>query len=275
MKVIVNSNIDTLFNSGQVFRWKNFQNTSIAIYRDSVAELKKIDDYSFEASSISNTKFPLVEYFDLARDYEKKRNEIIKKFPKIKKACEFSNDIRFLKQDAVEMIISFILSANNNIKRISNTVHMISQKHGEKLLKYNGEDVYSFPEIDSLSKITEEDFRKYGAGYRAPYLVYSSEKLKNEFDYDSYAALTSLELSLELQSYKGIGEKVANCIMLFAFSRWDSFPIDTWIKKAIEHFEISEEKNLKKLNKELVEKFGNLSALVQQYLFYYMREQKI
>ncbi|MBQ3493950.1 MAG: 8-oxoguanine DNA glycosylase, partial [Clostridia bacterium] len=181
----------------------------------------------------------------------------------LKNAIKFGYGIRILNQDIIEVIIGFIISANNNIKRIMNTMQKIRQ-FGENRGEY-----YCFPSLKVLQTISVEQFKDMGAGYRAEYLV-ESIKVLAETNFDNIKKLDNQSLRKWLISLKGVGPKVADCIMLFGFSRCESFPVDTWIEKV--YFDIFKQKKPREqMSKDLLLHYGELSGYAQQYLFYYKR----
>ena len=133
-------------------------------------------------------------------------------------------------------------------------------------------EFYSFPKLEKLKNLTENYFITIGAGYRANYLFDTIQKLSTD-SFEQLNKLPTENLLAELEKFKGVGRKVGECVLLFSFSRFDVFPVDTWINKVyLDLFEGNNRTNRKQISKFLVEKFGLLSGYVQQYLFYYKRE---
>ena len=179
------------------------------------------------------------------------------------------------------MIISFIISANNNIPRIKGIIDRISAKYGHKI-EFRGKEFYTFPTVEELSKASKQDFRDLGAGFRDKYIYETTLMINNK--------IVSLE---ELQSEKntkkvreklltlcGVGPKVADCILLFSsLKRFDVFPIDVWVRRVMNDLYIhnEDEKKVSKAQIEeiAIEKFGELEGIAQQYLFYWKRENNI
>lgn len=182
----------------------------------------------------------------------------------LKKAIKFGSGIRILKQELLEVIISFVFSANNNIKRITDSLFKLRERFGTKL-----NDFFAFPTLNQLQKVSEKDFKEIGAGYRSVQLVKLIKQLKN-IDLEEFKNLETEVLRKKLINLSGIGPKVADCILLFGFGRTDVFPVDTWIKQVFNlYFEKNEDKT--QIRKFLIKKFGYLSGYAQQYLFYYQR----
>ena len=166
------------------------------------------------------------------------------------------------------MIISFIISANNNIPRIKGIIEKICCNLGEKKDGY-----YAFPTLERLCEADVEFFRKIGAGYRAEYLVKTAQALQR-IDVNKIYSLDTRSARKALTELMGVGNKVANCILLFAYHKTDLFPMDTWSKKIYRQLNLPSTDNVNKMEDNLVAKFGELSGYAQQYLFYYYRTKK-
>ena len=164
-------------------------------------------------------------------------------------------------------MISFIVSQNNNIKRIKNILFKIRENSGRKI-----DDFYAFPTREELLKATEEDFAKLGCGYRAKYL-YQVIRQVDEKTLVQWSNLPTLELRSRLVGLIGIGPKVADCILLFGYGKGDVFPVDTWIHQMYEkYFDKCDNREL--IRNKLTNMFGNLSGYAQQYLFFSIREKQ-
>ena len=188
---------------------------------------------------------------------------------------EFGYGVRVLNQEPFEILISFIISARNSIPVISKTINNISKKYGTKL-QYKGEDYYTFPTIEQLSIATEDDIRETGASFRSKYIVDTVRRLKDgELSLEEIMALNDDECHTKLQEFKGVGAKVADCVMLFSMKKTSAFPVDVWVKRAMIYFYDAKDSSLNKIRIFARDRFGELSGFAQQYLFYYARENKI
>ena len=205
-----------------------------------------------------------MNYFDLDKDYEQVKSAV-SLTPIMKEATAFGHGIRILKQDFFEMIISFIISANNHIPRIKAIIERICSALGEDMGEY-----HAFPTPSSLATASADFFRKIGAGYRAEYLESTAKYLASQ-DFSSWLDLPTDELGKRLISLKGVGPKVADCILLFGAGRTDVFPVDTWIKK-VYHDYFGTEQNPTLIRKNLLTTFGPNAGYAQQYVFYMKRE---
>lgn len=258
-------NVIQTLNCGQIFRYVIDGDTAVVYSKDKKALLSWTND-TIEITSKDLDYF--YHFFDLSRDYS-----IIKSTLKndefLAPAVEYGYGIRILNNDAFEMIVSFIISANNNIKRIKNSIEYLCKKFGEK-----SDDYHAFPTLSALKKATISDYKDAGLGYRAEQMHDTIQRL-TERDILYLQQADKDEKMKFLLSLKGVGEKVANCIMLFGLGVRDVFPVDTWINKVYNHLTGSENNDRKKITRELTARYKDLSGFAQQYFFYYFRENKI
>ena len=181
-----------------------------------------------------------------------------------------------MNQDLWECIISFIISANNNIPRIKKIIEKISLNYGNKI-EWNGKNYYTFPTPKELSKANVEDLRNMGLGFRDIRVYNTTRKiLSKEFDLEKFKKIKDTnQMREELLKLDGVGPKVAACILLFSMKRYDVFPIDVWVRRVMNelyiHNEDEEKVNKKEIEKIAKEKFEGLEGLAQQYLFYHRR----
>lgn len=282
IKEAKNFELPHIFDCGQCFRWNRQDNGNyIGVAFKRVIEVEKSgDDVIIYNTSKEDFENIWKHYFDLERDYTSIKEEL-KKDPILKEAVEFGKGIRILNQDPFEILISFIISANNRIPMIKRAINRISEKWGEEI-EYNGNIYYAFPTIEEFSKASEEEIAALGVGFRAKYIKDTLDKVKeavsNEEDVFNINRIKSLnddECHKALQNFMGIGPKVADCIMFFSMEKCSAFPVDVWVKRAMQHFYVAPDVSLKKIRDFAREKFGELSGFAQQYLFYYARENNI
>ena len=187
-----------------------------------------------------------------------------KKDDYMKNAVAFGNGIRILKQDLWETIVSFIISANNNIPRIQGIIDRLCEKFG-KPLEYNGKTYFSFPDAEKI----QGDLSFLRAGYRDSYIKDACGKaLSGEIDLNNIRTLSTEDARKNLLKICGIGPKVCDCILLFGLSKCEVFPVDVWVRRSVSALYETEEDPRQFANN----KFGDLAGYAQQYLFYYMRE---
>lgn len=268
-----------VFDCGQCFRWEKQRDGSYTgIFNNNVLNVNKIDnDIIFKGICENNIKEVCTEYFDLARNYEDIKLELSKVDDNLKKSIDYGEGIRILNQDLWETIISFIISANNNIPRIKGIINRLSEKFGSKI-EWNGETYYTFPTVQQLARASVQDLRSLGLGFR-DVRVYETTKmiLNKEVDLDKMYEEDTSKVKESLLTLSGVGPKVADCILLFSkLKRFDVFPIDVWVRRVMNELYIKNEDETKVSKKEIEnlakEKYGNLEGIAQQYLFYWKRE---
>lgn len=273
-------NLIHIFECGQCFRWNKEEDGSyIGVIDSCVIKVKKENEQIiFTGKSIKGNFEEIIrKYFDLDTDYSEYKNKLSKIDDYLKESINFGEGIRILKQDLWECIISFIISANNNIPRIKKIIEKLSLNYGEKI-EFEGKEYYTFPSAESLSKASVEDLRGMGLGFRDK-RIYNTTKmiLEKQVDLEKIKNMdTTNEMRDELLKLDGVGPKVADCILLFALKRVDVFPIDVWVRRVMNdlyiHNEDEEKVNKKELQKLAEEKFLGISGIAQQYLFYWKRE---
>lgn len=249
---------------GQLFRYEISGDKFILFEGENKIEIEESEK---TIKIFTKTPKQHINYFDLDSDYAKINARISKINPQIKKAVNFGLGIRIFNQGFVETVISFIISANNNIPRIRKSLFMLCKNYGA-----NKGDYFAFPSLSVLSKITKEQWEELGVGYRAKSLVKATQQLSLL----SYQELKNAQTSVarkKLIELAGVGPKVADCILLFGLEKKDVFPTDTWVKKFfLENFKEAES-DAKKISQILSSRFGEDSGLIQQYIFYYKREK--
>lgn len=194
-------------------------------------------------------------YFDLDRNY----GEIINSYEdkSLQTACKAFPGIRILKQDEWEAICSFIISANNNIPRIKGIIERLCENFGEKA----GES-YAFPSAEKIASLTVEDLAPIRAGFRAKYIIDAAKKISSgEVDIEKIKALPFNEAKAELLKIKGVGEKVAQCALLYGFGRYEAFPVDVWVKRILAEL----------YPDGFPEEYRDTQGIAQQYLFHWRR----
>lgn len=270
-----------IFECGQCFRWNKESDGSYTgvVKNSAINVLKKENEVIFKGNFDGSSKDfenMIIDYFDLNNNYEAIKEKLSNIDEYLKVATKFGSGIRILNQDLWECIISFIISANNNIPRIKKIIERISEKYGNKII-FNGKIYYSFPSPEELSKATIQDLRDLGTGFR-DIRIFNTTKmiLEKEVDLDKIKQMqSSEEMREELLKLDGVGPKVADCILLFALKRYDVFPIDVWVRRVMNelyiHNEDEEKVNKKELTKLAEQKFLGMSGLAQQYLFYWKR----
>ena len=275
-----------IFECGQCFRWNMEQDGSYTgVIKNAVINVSKINnEIVFRGTIINSTALNIqnlfedliVNYFDLNNDYNKIKQSLADIDDYLKESTEFGSGIRILNQDLWECIISFIISANNNIPRIKRIIEKLCENYGKEI-KWNGKNYYTFPTPESLAKASIQDLRNMGLGFRDVRVFNTTNMIINKtVDLDEIKNMNdSNKMREELLKLDGVGPKVADCILLFSLKRYDVFPIDVWVRRVMNELYIHNE-NEEKVNKKQIvdlakEKFLGIEGLAQQYLFYWKR----
>ena len=198
------------------------------------------------------------EYFDLELDYGKIRGDISKLHPVLEEAARYAPGIRILRQEPYEALCTFIISQNNNIKRIKGIVARLCESFGDEI----DEGVYTFPNAERLAELTPDDLAPLRAGFRNRYIIDSAKKVASgEVDLELCKTADYEAARAELMKITGVGVKVADCTLLFGMHRVEAFPVDVWMKRAMEKLFPGMSAN----------DFGEYAGIAQQYIFHYSR----
>ncbi len=270
-------NLKYTLECGQCFRWNKIdEEYYIGVIKDRVIKIKQKGNKLYVSSdNMNNLENVIYEYFDFNTNYINIEKRISKIDENVNNAVKNTSGIHILNQDFFETLISYIISANNNIPRISKSVNLISQKYGKKII-FENEEYYLFPTSNELKDVSEEDFKKCGVGFRARYLKYVVEGiLSKKINIEKLRGLPTNKLKMELLKIMGVGPKVADCILLFSCKRREVFPIDVWVERVMTNLYFKDYGRAMK-KKEILEYaekyFGNDAGIVQQHLFYNVRE---
>ncbi len=262
-----------IFECGQCFRWvKEKDGSYLGVVKDKVSRVKfENGTLTIENSSIEDFKDMWFDYFDLGRDYSEIKEQLCKD-EIMKEAIKFGHGIRILKQDIREVLISFIISANNMIPRIMKTVDTLSKMYGREI-PYEGSSFYTFPSLDRLSNSGIEQLEVCRAGFRCKYILKASQMVQNgSINLDAVKEISTDKARSELIKLPGVGPKVADCVLLYSGTKYDVFPTDVWVKRIMESLYFKREATFKEIQQFSRDYFGPLAGFAQQYLFYYARE---
>lgn len=255
-----------ILDCGQIFRYKQRENYFEIYSENYVSHLNSYNDrVIIDCGDVDRA----VTFFDLKRDYGLIKSALSGRYELLDEAIRFGGGIRILNQNPTEMIISFIISANNNIPRIKGIIERLCEGLGEDMGGYHG-----FPTAERLASASENFYRSIGCGYRASYLTRTSRVLADGFD-AGMDGVDTLSARKRLMTLTGVGGKVADCILLFGYHRTDVFPVDVWSERIYRSLGIGSASDPKNMAKELVESFGDLAGYAQQYLYYYFRENDL
>lgn len=253
--------IAATLDCGQAFRWEEIESGVWAGFaNDKYLKIEQTDNKIILYDVSEKDFYDFWEnYFDLKRDY----TSIIQKIEneKLKTAALFGKGIRILRQDPWETLCSFIISQNNNIPRIKGIINRLCENFGEKI--FGG---YAFPTAEKIAALTADDLAVLRSGFRAKYILDAAKKVASgEIDLSSLITIPTEKAREELLKIYGVGNKVADCVLLFGLGHLNAFPKDVWIKRAL----------IEMFGGELAETESKFAGVYQQYIFYYARENKI
>lgn len=268
-------NIKHIFECGQCFRWKKEENESYTgVAKGKILNVEeKGDKIYLNNTNLEDFNNIWHDYFDLGTNYTEIKNKLKEMDEYLDKATDFGWGIRILKQDQWEMLISFIISSNNRIPMIQKAIDNLSKKFGKFIGEYNGKEYYAFPTPQELSRASKEEIRACQTGFRDKYIKSTADAVANNNDnVYGYSMLDTEQCRKELLKFNGVGPKVCDCISLFGMQKYDTFPVDVWVKRVMQEFYVDEDMSLPKIRVYALDKFGELAGFAQQYLFYYARE---
>ena len=264
--------------SGQSFRWnKQYFNGSLyyeGVIHDKIVHLSQDQESILLESSGDHVSIKklIIDYLRLDENLDEVYKYISKDIY-IKSAINKYRGMKILRQDPWECLISFICSSNSNIKRISKNIEDISIEFGNKIT-FNGKDRYSFPSAITLSNTTEQKLRNLGLGFRAPYVLETAKVIaSNQINLKNLRDLNYQDALDNLIKLPGVGDKVANCILLFSLDQNEAFPVDVWIQRVLKekYFNIKDKTNIIKVRLKAQKYFSNYAGYAIQYLFHNRR----
>ena len=275
VKNIKNLDLENTITCGQIFRFiKEEDNSFTIVVSDRVINIKYDKDTLYvESNKEDNLEEVIKDYLDLDRNYISIINNIKSMDNNLGEYLDSSIGLKIIKQNPLECIISYVISQNNSVRNIQNSLNLISEKYGEKVI-FRNKEYYLFPKLDKLINITEEEFRQCKVGFRDKYLVGIIKSINNkELDINKIYEMNSVDAINYLMSFKGIGMKVASCILLFAYQKFDVYPVDTWVKKfMLEDYGIEGEANIRQFASETYKEYCGLAI---QYMFNSKRNKDI
>ena len=274
MKKKFSINVENSINSGQVFLWKKNKDYWYGVNGTNILKIDK----KAEIESFQNSK---VDFFRETDDMTK----IIKSISKdkiVKDAVEKFQGMRILRQDPFQCLISFIVSSNSNIPKIKFCLENITKKFGKKEL-WEGLEFYLFPKPQKLAKASLADIKSCGVGYRDSFIIQASKMIASkEIDFQNLKKMNYYTAKEEICRIPGVGNKVADCVMLFSLDKLESVPLDRWIIRILskyynDKFEIKTKtitpKQYDTLHQKIIEHFGPYAGYSQQFLFKSERER--
>ena len=267
-------NLEHTLECGQAFRWEKLGDLYVGVIREALVKVAFDGrELAVETGSPVNKK-KISDYFGLNEDLPRIYEEIGRD-PNIRKAVKKFHGLRILNQDRWECLASFILSSYTNIPRIKKMIAGLSERFGKRLTLDNIE-AYSFPAAERLAAADMGSLRESGLGFRAAYIKDTAQKIASKkFDLDELEDLNYDEAKKRLISLKGVGEKVADCTLLFSFRKYEAFPVDVWIKRGVERLYFGGKAIAPKKAAEFArERFGQYAGYAQEYLYHYLRHER-
>ncbi|NTW70889.1 MAG: 8-oxoguanine DNA glycosylase [Eubacteriaceae bacterium] len=269
-----NFDLKQTFECGQCFRWvKSGENRYTGVVEGKVIRVRQ-DGSIFTFEGINKQEFDnqWIHYFDLDRDYASLISQISID-PLLKEAAEFGKGIRLLLQNEWETTVSFIISSNNNIPRIKKIISSLCIQFGDRI-ESNGETYYTFPAPEKLATADCKDMDEIRCGYRSAYIIDAAGKVSGgEVRLSEIRKMGYEEGRNELLKIKGVGPKVADCILLYGAGKYESYPVDVWVKKVTEQLFLKKDSTMKEIKEFASSKWSDAAGFAQQYLFYYAREK--
>ncbi len=266
-------NLESTLFCGQAFRWERQGDWFYGVIGDGILKLKQENSTIYYDSSNNITNDTLIRYLSLDLELNSVLNKIDRD-KNIHSAIDFCRGLRLLRQEPWETFATYILSSYSNIPRIRRMVFNISRRFGKRLI-FNGYVNYTFPEIERIAGAREKELKALGLGFRAGYLKNTAKRILNEGDLFLKLRLLSYEeIKKKLLQFEGVGDKVADCTMLFGLSRLEAFPVDVWIKRGIERLYFKGKPlSPKKINEFGRKYFGEYAGYAQEYLYHYLRNK--
>lgn len=266
-------NLENTINSGQVFLWTKQKEFWYGINGQDILKINNLG----KITSYSNKKY---DFFRNIDDME----EIIKSISKDKTtkiAVKKYLGLRLVRQDPFQCFISFIVSSNSNIQKIKSSLEKISIKFGKKI-QFDNKEFYMFPEPKKIANATIQEIQNCGVGYRAKFIIDAAKMVESrQIDFDQLKKTNYQDAKETILTVPGIGNKVADCILLFSLDKLEAFPLDRWMirilkKYYLEKFELETksitEKQYNTLHEKIVKYFGPYAGYAQQFLFKMERE---
>ena len=271
----IKSDVDldlTLVRSAQAFQWY-FDGREYVGHAGGHEALIIPGDDGFEIISPCTDEAFWRDYFDLGRDYAALK-PICDADPYLKQSYDALHGLHVLNQPVWDTLPSFIISANNNVARIRVLVKKLCDELGERR-ELNGIEIHLFPTPEALAAAPVETLRAMGMGYRAPYLIESAQAVVDGFDLNQLRTLPYEQAHKKILQLKGVGPKVADCVLLFGLGHTDAFPVDVWIGRALSEIYFGGEKARRQETERAIRALGSESGIVQQYIFHYARQNAI
>lgn len=266
-------NLTHTFMCGQCFRWSEAENGEYTGVAFSRAVRMKLESSTLTIYNTSEEDVRTIwtRYLDLDRDYAAIK-QILSADRYVADAIKFGGGIHILNQDIFECLISFIISTQNQIPRIKKAVNSLAEMYGDALCA-GGNKMYTFPTPAQLEHVNADDLACLKIGYRAPYITDAVQRVcSGEIDLSAIPGMSYADAKAELMKIRGVGPKVADCVLLFSAGKSCAFPIDVWVSRTMRTLYTGDSATNREIEKYAEKLFGEYAGFAQQYLFYYARE---
>lgn len=258
--------LEQTFLCGQCFRWEKDENgVFYGVVANHAAKAYYHDPKTIYIESSNPDLIYWSRYLNFSCDYNNVESELAGD-QRLVPCIESGQGIRILQQDLWETLVSFIISANNNIPRIKKIINKLCELYGEKI-EFDNKIFYGFPSAEALADLDLSDLAEIKAGFRDKYILDAAKKVASgQVNLSEITKLNNHSAKAQLMKINGVGTKVADCILLFAMGRHDVFPLDVWTKRIISEVYGVDEKSIPDF---VQERFGRNAGIAQQYLYYY------
>lgn len=267
--------LEQTFECGQCFRWDKTEDGYFGIAYGTCVKIRQEDNrIILEDTSIAQWESIFRLYFDIDRDYGKIK-KLLSHDEKMREAISFGEGIRILSQEPFETLISFIISASNNIPRIKKIISALCDNFGDEIY-YQGKIYHAFPTPEKIASLSPDEIKIIRAGFREKYILAAANAVVcGQIDLESLKKASYEYAKDQLMRLPGVGNKVSDCVLLFGLSKHSGFPVDVWVKRIMEYCYFHEDTPSNVISQFASETFGDLGGYAQQYLFYWARENKI
>ena len=263
LKNLKHFGLSDIFDCGQCFRFdrvgesESFAGVAFGKY----LAASQSEEGVYLETSLADFNGTWRRFFDLDRDYQKIFEQLCQN-ETLKQAAQSCPGLRILRQEPFECLISFIISQNNNIPRIKKIIGSLCENFGEKITQ-NGRIYHAFPTPEKLASLSPSELMPIKSGFRAKYILDAATKVASgEIDLDAVYAMKGTDGLEYLKKIKGVGDKVAACVLLFSYNKLETFPVDVWIGRVLEKYYP---------NTDYTKLFGEFAGIANSYLFYYER----
>ena len=266
-------NLSEVLYGTQDFRWRPWKDGwHSGVLCGKLVHIRQ-DDNHLEYCANSNLDDVLCSYFRLDEDLQAIHRDISRRDPEVARLVEKYPHLRVLRQpDPWECTVSYICSANSNIRKITKSVEAIAEKLGDPL-KLDDDERHTFPTVETVLKAGPMPLKKLKLGLKRHRKIFAAaERIRDgklDLSHLAQPGVTYGEAKLQLMACDGVGPKVADCIALFALGKMQAFPVDTWVRRAVEEYFPSMELHDEAIVQWAQDRFGEYAGYANQFLFHH------